>query len=57
MYSYQDTLFDDLGRHYFSDCFIEGSIDFIFGNGRSFYEVRTTQIFDGSSYVLFSLSE
>ncbi|XP_052143071.1 probable pectinesterase 8 [Oryza glaberrima] len=38
MYSYQDTLFDDLGRHYFSDCFIEGSIDFIFGNGRSFYE-------------------
>uniref|UniRef100_A0A0E0CPY3 pectinesterase n=1 Tax=Oryza meridionalis TaxID=40149 RepID=A0A0E0CPY3_9ORYZ len=38
MYSYQDTLFDDLGRHYFSGCFIEGSIVFIFGNGRSFYE-------------------
>uniref|UniRef100_A0A0D9XDG6 Pectinesterase n=1 Tax=Leersia perrieri TaxID=77586 RepID=A0A0D9XDG6_9ORYZ len=46
MYSYQYTLFDDLGRHYFIDCLIKGSIDFIFGNDRSFYEVCTTQIFD-----------
>lgn len=36
----QDTLHDDKGRHYFKDCFIQGSIDFIFGNGRSLYEVR-----------------
>ncbi|EOA12064.1 hypothetical protein CARUB_v10007965mg [Capsella rubella] len=34
----QDTLLDQEGRHYFKDCFIEGSIDFIFGNGRSLYE-------------------
>ncbi|KAF7836496.1 putative pectinesterase 8 [Senna tora] len=34
----QDTLHDDEGRHYFKECFIQGSIDFIFGNGRSFYE-------------------
>ncbi|XP_068655901.1 probable pectinesterase 8 [Aristolochia californica] len=34
----QDTLHDDRGRHYFRDCFIQGSIDFIFGNGRSIYE-------------------
>ncbi|KAF7123434.1 hypothetical protein RHSIM_Rhsim12G0015100 [Rhododendron simsii] len=34
----QDTLHDDKGRHYFKDCYIQGSIDFIFGNGRSFYE-------------------
>ncbi|PKA52238.1 putative pectinesterase 8 [Apostasia shenzhenica] len=34
----QDTLHDDRGRHYFKDCFIQGSIDFIFGDGRSFYE-------------------
>ncbi|KAI8526714.1 hypothetical protein RHMOL_Rhmol12G0017100 [Rhododendron molle] len=34
----QDTLHDDRGRHYFKDCYIQGSIDFIFGNGRSFYE-------------------
>ncbi|KAL3645771.1 hypothetical protein CASFOL_010951 [Castilleja foliolosa] len=34
----QDTLHDDRGRHYFNDCYIQGSIDFIFGNAKSFYE-------------------
>ncbi|XP_002979836.2 probable pectinesterase 53 [Selaginella moellendorffii] len=37
-YGFQDTLFDDQGRHYFKECFIEGSIDFICGSGRSLYE-------------------
>ncbi|XP_072963624.1 probable pectinesterase 68 [Typha angustifolia] len=37
-YGAQDTLYDDAGRHYFKDCYIEGSIDFIFGNGRSMYK-------------------
>ncbi|XP_022846240.1 probable pectinesterase 15 [Olea europaea var. sylvestris] len=37
-YGAQDTLNDDQGRHYFKECFIQGSIDFIFGNGRSLYE-------------------
>ncbi|KAG9131397.1 hypothetical protein Leryth_022190, partial [Lithospermum erythrorhizon] len=36
----QDTLHDDRGRHYFKECFIQGSIDFIFGNGKSLYEVH-----------------
>ncbi|KAL2320840.1 hypothetical protein Fmac_029809 [Flemingia macrophylla] len=34
----QDTLHDDKGRHYFKDCYIQGSIDFIFGNARSLYQ-------------------
>ncbi|KAM7505019.1 hypothetical protein LguiB_003923 [Lonicera macranthoides] len=34
----QDTLHDDRGRHYFKDCYIQGSIDFIFGNAKSFYQ-------------------
>lgn len=38
-YGAQDTLNDDLGRHYYRECFIQGSIDFIFGNARSLYEV------------------
>lgn len=38
----QDTLHDDKGRHYFKDCYIQGSIDFIFGNARSLYEVYTS---------------
>ncbi|KAG0460465.1 hypothetical protein HPP92_020360 [Vanilla planifolia] len=37
-YGEQDTLLDEKGRHYFHDCFIEGSIDFICGNGQSLYE-------------------
>ncbi|KAI3738224.1 hypothetical protein L2E82_28247 [Cichorium intybus] len=40
-YGAQDTLHDDRGRHYFKECFIEGSIDFVFGNGRSLYEDST----------------
>ncbi|CAN1843894.1 Probable pectinesterase 53 [Linum perenne] len=35
----QDTLYDQLGRHYYKDCYIEGSVDFIFGNGLSLFEV------------------
>lgn len=34
----QDTLYDHLGRHYFRKCYIEGSVDFVFGNGRSYYK-------------------
>ncbi|XP_059296295.1 probable pectinesterase 15 isoform X2 [Lycium ferocissimum] len=37
-YGAQDTLNDDRGRHYFKECFVQGSIDFIFGSGRSLYE-------------------
>lgn len=35
---HQDTLYDQKGRHYFKSCFIQGSVDFIFGNGRSLYK-------------------
>ncbi|KAF4353083.1 hypothetical protein CsatB_004882 [Cannabis sativa] len=37
-YGAQDTLLDDAGRHYFKQCYIQGSIDFIFGNARSMYK-------------------
>ncbi|KAL1194199.1 putative pectinesterase 10 [Cardamine amara subsp. amara] len=36
--SVQDTLADLLGRHYFRNCYIEGAIDFIWGNGQSIYQ-------------------
>ncbi|KAL5563014.1 hypothetical protein UlMin_032761 [Ulmus minor] len=36
--SYQDTLLDDDGRHYFNNCYIEGAIDFICGDATSIYE-------------------
>lgn len=36
-YGFQDTLCDDEGRHFYKDCFIEGTVDFIFGRGKSLY--------------------
>lgn len=38
-YGAQDTLYDHKGLHYFKNCLIKGTVDFIFGYGRSFYEV------------------
>ncbi|XP_022999575.1 putative pectinesterase 52 [Cucurbita maxima] len=35
---FQDTLWDVKGRHYFKSCYVEGAIDFIFGNGQSVYQ-------------------
>ncbi|ERN05537.1 probable pectinesterase 50 [Amborella trichopoda] len=34
---FQDTLCDDVGRHLFKNCFIQGTVDFIFGAARSLY--------------------
>ncbi|KAF7806824.1 putative pectinesterase 67 [Senna tora] len=36
-YSTHNTLFDYKGRHYYDSCYIQGSIDFIFGRGRSYF--------------------
>lgn len=35
----QDTLYDHSGRHYYHKCYIQGGIDFIWGDARSMYEV------------------
>ena len=39
-YGGQDTLFDYSGRHYFKDCYFEGNIDIISGNGQSVFKVQ-----------------
>jgi pectin methylesterase-like acyl-CoA thioesterase len=38
-YSTHNTLFDYKGRHYYESCYIQGSIDFIFGRARSHFHV------------------
>ncbi|XP_074319152.1 putative pectinesterase 55 [Silene latifolia] len=35
--SVQDTLTDNQGRHYFESCYIQGAVDFIWGDGQSVY--------------------
>ncbi|KAJ9678662.1 hypothetical protein PVL29_020750 [Vitis rotundifolia] len=34
---FQDTLCDDRGRHFFHGCYVEGTVDYIFGSGKSLY--------------------
>jgi len=34
---FQDTLCDDHGMHFYKDCYIEGTVDFIFGRGKSMF--------------------
>ncbi|KAJ8540184.1 hypothetical protein K7X08_026573 [Anisodus acutangulus] len=45
MFGFQDTFCDDSGKHFFKDCYIEGTVDFIFGNGKSLYLSRWLMIF------------
>lgn len=40
----QDTLFDDNGSHYFYQCYIQGNIDFIFGNAKSLYQAKPVRL-------------
>jgi len=35
----QDILWDASDRHHFSDCYIEGGVDLIYGASQFFYEV------------------
>ena len=35
---HQDTLFADYGRQYYLDTYIEGTVDFIFGNAQAFFD-------------------
>ena len=37
---WQDTLLANRGRHYFTNCFIEGHVDFIFGGATAWFENR-----------------
>lgn len=36
--SYQDTLYTNTGTQYFRDCFIQGSVDYIFGDATAVFE-------------------
>jgi pectinesterase len=36
--AWQDTLYAALGRQYYRDCFIEGHVDFVFGNAAAVFD-------------------
>ncbi|CAI8607414.1 unnamed protein product [Vicia faba] len=45
----QDTINDDDGRHYYNNYYIQGSSDFIYGNGQSLFEASTIYFSKGKS--------
>lgn len=54
LHGFQDTICDDKGRHFFKDCYVEGTIDFIFGSGKSLYLV--TQLIRIINYTNYGLN-
>ncbi|KAB1202634.1 putative pectinesterase 55 [Morella rubra] len=53
-YGVQDTLWDATGRHFFHQCYIQGGVDFIFGNGQSLYEKSTIKYSLGAYATQYS---
>ena len=48
--SYQDTLYTNTGTQYFRDCFIQGSVDYIFGDATAVFEDCTmNNIIEGTA--------
>ncbi|CAN0855362.1 Probable pectinesterase 67 [Linum grandiflorum] len=48
-YSNHNTLHDYKGRHYYDHCYIQGSIDFIFGRARSIFQGAHPRIDHGAA--------
>lgn len=57
-HGFQDTLMDDAGKHLYKDCYVEGTVDFIFGSGQSLYLVcnvitQNLQFHDSILFLFF----
>lgn len=53
-YGYQDTVCDDKGKHVFKDCYIEGTVDFIFGSGQSLYLNTELHVIPGDPMAIIA---
>ncbi|XP_057548796.1 putative pectinesterase 63 [Amaranthus tricolor] len=51
---FQDTVCDDRGNHLFKDCYIEGTVDFIFGSARSLYLNCEINVLPGDNYAVIT---
>ncbi|XP_059625308.1 pectinesterase 1-like [Cornus florida] len=54
MYGFQDTLFDYKGRHFFKDCYIEGTCDFVFGDAKSLYVNTELHVIPGDNVAFIT---
>ncbi|XP_052185301.1 pectinesterase 1-like [Diospyros lotus] len=51
---FQDTLLDDKGRHFFKDCYVEGTVDFIFGDAKSIYLDSEIHVIHGDQEAMIT---
>ncbi|KAL2550020.1 Pectinesterase PPME1 [Forsythia ovata] len=54
LYGFQDTLCDDKGKHFYKDCYIEGTVDFIFGCGKSLYLNTELHVIPGDAQAVIT---
>ncbi|KAL2550022.1 Pectinesterase PPME1 [Forsythia ovata] len=54
LYGFQDTLCDDRGKHLYKDCYIEGTVDFIFGSGKSIYLNTEVHVIPGDPVAVIA---
>ncbi|EYU20154.1 hypothetical protein ABFS82_06G053800 [Erythranthe guttata] len=54
LYGFQDTLFDDKGKHFYKDCYIEGTYDFIWGSAASIYLNTELHIISGDPLAVIA---
>jgi pectinesterase len=52
-YGYQDTLYAKSGRQYYSNCYVEGAVDYIFGNAAAWFG-ECTVASNGAGYITAS---
>ncbi|KAI9147149.1 Pectinesterase A [Paramyrothecium foliicola] len=52
-YGYQDTLYAKNGKQYYSNCYIEGAVDYIFGNAAAWFG-ECTIASNGDGYITAS---
>jgi pectinesterase len=55
-YSYQDTLYAKAGKQYYSNCYIEGAVDYIFGNAAAWFGECTIASIGGGAITATSRS-
>ncbi|KAL8128627.1 hypothetical protein V2J09_017782 [Rumex salicifolius] len=51
---FQDTLCDDKGMHLYKDCYIEGTVDFIFGAGQSMFLNCEIHVIPGDNMAMIT---
>ncbi|KFY80011.1 hypothetical protein V499_01074 [Pseudogymnoascus sp. VKM F-103] len=52
-YGYQDTLYAKSGKQYYSNCYVEGAVDYIFGNAAAWFG-ECTIASNGDGYITAS---